>query len=36
MEGLINGHASFNMEDAFEDFKRFIEEHKDFVLLWQP
>jgi hypothetical protein len=24
------------MEDAFEDFKRFIEEHKDFVLLWQP
>jgi hypothetical protein len=23
------------MEDALEDFKRFIEEHKDFVLLYQ-
>jgi hypothetical protein len=32
MEGLI-GHVSFNMEDALEDFKRFIKEYKDFVLL---
>jgi hypothetical protein len=35
MEGLINAtsYASSNMEDALEDFKRFIEEHNDFVLL---
>jgi hypothetical protein len=35
MEGLINAtsYVSFDMEDALEDFKRFIEEHKDFVLL---
>jgi hypothetical protein len=33
MEGLINDYASFDMKDAPEDFKRFIEEHKDFVLL---
>jgi hypothetical protein len=33
MEGLINDHASFDMEDALEDFKRFIKEFKDFVLL---
>jgi hypothetical protein len=35
MEGLINatGCVSFDMEDALEDFKRLIEEHKDFVLL---
>jgi hypothetical protein len=26
-------HASFDMEDALEDFKRFIKEYKDFVLL---
>jgi hypothetical protein len=32
MEGLIN-HASFDMEDALEDFKRFIKKYKDFVLL---
>jgi hypothetical protein len=24
MEGLINDYASFDMEDALEDFKRFI------------
>jgi hypothetical protein len=24
---------SFNMEDALEDFKRFIKEYQDFVLL---
>jgi hypothetical protein len=33
LEGLINDHASFDMDDALEDFKRFIEEYKDFVLL---
>jgi hypothetical protein len=33
MEGLINDHVSFNMVDALEDFKRFIKEYKDFVLL---
>jgi hypothetical protein len=33
MEELINDYASFNMEDALEDFKRFIKEYKDFVLL---
>jgi hypothetical protein len=36
MEGLINAPKtmqSFDMEDAPDDFKRFIEEHKDFVLL---
>jgi hypothetical protein len=33
MEGLINDHASFYMEDSLEDFKVFIEEQKDFVLL---
>jgi hypothetical protein len=35
MEGLIIAtiYASFDMQDALEDFKRFIEEHKDFVLL---
>jgi hypothetical protein len=33
MERLINDYASFDMEDALEDFKRFIEEHKDFVLV---
>jgi hypothetical protein len=33
MEGLINDHVSFDMEDALEDFKRYIKEHKDFVLL---
>jgi hypothetical protein len=32
MEGLIS-YASFDMEDALEDFKRFIKEYKDFVLL---
>jgi hypothetical protein len=26
-------HASLDMEDALEYFKKFIEEHKDFVLL---
>jgi hypothetical protein len=26
-------HASFDMEDALEDFKRFIKEYQDFVLL---
>jgi hypothetical protein len=31
MEGLINDYVSFNMEDALEDFKRFIKEYKDFV-----
>jgi hypothetical protein len=39
MEGLINAPKimrSFDMEDALEDFKRFIKEHKDFVLLEQP
>jgi hypothetical protein len=30
MEGLINDCASFNMEDALEDFKRFIKEYKYF------
>jgi hypothetical protein len=25
-------HASFDMEDALEDLKRFIKEYKDFVL----
>jgi hypothetical protein len=36
VEGLINATKimrSFDMEDALEDFKRFIEEQKDFVLL---
>jgi hypothetical protein len=36
MEGLINATKimlSFDMEDAPEDFKRFIKEYKDFVLL---
>jgi hypothetical protein len=33
MEGFINDHASFSMEDALEDFKGFIKEYKDFVLL---
>jgi hypothetical protein len=33
MEELINDYASFNMEDALKDFKRFIKEYKDFVLL---
>jgi hypothetical protein len=33
MEGLINDHASFGMEDALEDFKRFIKEYKYFVLI---
>jgi hypothetical protein len=33
MEGLINGYASFDMEDTLEDFKRIIREYKDFVLL---
>jgi hypothetical protein len=26
MEGLINDHVSFDMEDALEDLKRFIKE----------
>jgi hypothetical protein len=26
-------HASFDMEDALEDFKGFIKEYNDFVLL---
>jgi hypothetical protein len=36
MDGLINQlktMQSFDMEDSPEDFKKFIEEHKDFVLL---
>jgi hypothetical protein len=33
MEGLISDYASFDMEDALEDFKRFINEYNDFVLL---
>jgi hypothetical protein len=33
MEGLISDYASFDMKDALEDFKRFIKEYKDFVLL---
>jgi hypothetical protein len=33
MEGLINDYVSFDMEDALEDFKRFIKEYKYFVLL---
>jgi hypothetical protein len=33
MEGLISDYASFDMEDALEDLKRFIKEYKDFVLL---
>jgi hypothetical protein len=33
MEGLISNYASFDMEDALEDFKRFIKEYNDFVLL---
>jgi hypothetical protein len=33
MEGLINDYASFDMKDALEDFKGFIKEYKDFVLL---
>jgi hypothetical protein len=33
MEALISYYASFDMEDALEDFERFIKEYKDFVLL---
>jgi hypothetical protein len=33
MEGLIKDHASFDMEDALKDFKRFAKEYKDFLLL---
>jgi hypothetical protein len=33
MEGLINDYASFDMEGALDDFKRFIMEYKDFVHL---
>ena len=36
MEGLINAPKimqSFDMEDAPKYFKRFMKEHKDFVLL---
>jgi hypothetical protein len=33
MEGLINDYVSFDIKDALEDFKRFIKEYKDFVLL---
>jgi glutaredoxin-related protein len=33
MEGLISDYESFDMEDALENFKRFIKELKDFVLL---
>jgi hypothetical protein len=33
MEGLISDYASFDMEEALEDFKRFIKEYNDFVLL---
>jgi hypothetical protein len=33
MEGLISDYASSDIEDALEDFKRFIKEYKDFVLL---
>jgi hypothetical protein len=33
MEGLINDYASFGMEYALENFKRFMKEYKDFVLL---
>jgi hypothetical protein len=33
MEGLISDYVSFDMEDDLEDFKRFIKEYKDFVLL---
>jgi hypothetical protein len=33
MEGLISDYVSFDMEDALEDFKRFIKEYNDFVLL---
>jgi hypothetical protein len=36
MEGLINAPKimqNFDTEDAPEDFKRFIKEHKDFVHL---
>jgi hypothetical protein len=33
MEGLISDYVSFDMEDALEDFKRFIKEYKNFVLL---
>jgi hypothetical protein len=33
MGGLINDYVSFDMEDALGDFKRFIKEYKDFVLL---
>jgi hypothetical protein len=32
MEGLIN-YASFDMEDALEDFKRFTKGYNYFVLL---
>jgi hypothetical protein len=31
MEGLIN--TSFDIEDVLEDFRRFMKEYKDFVLL---
>jgi hypothetical protein len=33
MEGLISDYAIFDMEDALEDFKRFIKEYKDFLLI---
>jgi hypothetical protein len=33
MEGLISDYASFDMEDALKDFKRFIKEYNAFVLL---
>jgi hypothetical protein len=33
MEGLISDYASFDMEDALEDFKRCIKEYNDFVHL---
>jgi hypothetical protein len=33
MEGVISDYASFDMEDTLEDFKRFIKEYNDFVLL---
>jgi hypothetical protein len=33
MEELISDYVSFDMEDALEDFERFIKEYKDFVLL---
>jgi hypothetical protein len=33
MEELISDYASLGMEDALEDFKRFLKEYKDFVFL---